>query len=207
MAEELQSLLDKIQRDGVEKAESEATRITTAATDEAAEIVAAAEKKAQAIVAQAKTDGEAFAVRGRQSLDQAARDVILSLRDSINATLATLVRKETAEALKNGALVKILEQVVAAYCDDTAGNTPVELLLPADLQDRIRNHFFTKLDESVRSGLEIKADSSVLAGFRVSLTDEQVEHDFTDSAIAEAMCKILRPRLAETVKEAIERQP
>ena len=48
MAEELQGLLDKIQTEGIEKAESEKSKIIAEAKAEAARIVGEAKKQAEA---------------------------------------------------------------------------------------------------------------------------------------------------------------
>ena len=65
MAEELQSLIEKINRDGVEKATAEAAKIVSAAKEQAAAIVKAANeeaaKSAAAAEAEAKASAEALA--------------------------------------------------------------------------------------------------------------------------------------------------
>ena len=62
MAEELQSLIEKINRDGIEKAAAEAAKIVSAAKDEAAEIVKSAKDEAAKFAADAKADAEAVAM-------------------------------------------------------------------------------------------------------------------------------------------------
>ena len=54
MAEELQGLLDRIQSEGIAKAEAEKTKIVEDAKAEAAKIVAAAKEEAASIVKKAK---------------------------------------------------------------------------------------------------------------------------------------------------------
>ena len=68
MSEELQSLLDRIQRDGVAKAEARAAEIVSAAEQKASGIVAEAEKKAAEIRAAAEADAETSARRSAESL-------------------------------------------------------------------------------------------------------------------------------------------
>ena len=50
--------------------------------------------------------------------------------------------------------------------------------------------------------MEIHADGTVVKGFKVSLTDNQLHHDFTQPEIAAALGRLLRPRLAEIVRQA-----
>ena len=49
MAEQLQHLIERIQRDAVEKAEREAARITADAEERAADLIRKAQEKAEAI--------------------------------------------------------------------------------------------------------------------------------------------------------------
>ena len=74
MAEELQQLLEKIQHDGVEKANAEAATILAKAKADAAAILKDAESKAAAFRAQAETDAKAFEERAQKTISQAARD-------------------------------------------------------------------------------------------------------------------------------------
>ena len=66
MAEELQSLIEKINRDGVEKASAEAERIISAAKEQAAAIVKAANEEAAKSTAAAEADANASAERTRR---------------------------------------------------------------------------------------------------------------------------------------------
>ena len=56
MAEELQSLIEKINRDGVEKASAEAARIVSAAKDQATAIISAAKDEAAKASAAAEAE-------------------------------------------------------------------------------------------------------------------------------------------------------
>ena len=49
---------------------------------------------------------------------------------------------------------------------------------------------------------QVRADRGVVRGFKVALDGENVRHDFTAAAIAEAMAAMVRPRLAEILRQA-----
>ena len=51
----------------------------------------------------------------------------------------------------------------------------------------------------MRKGLEVKADASVLSGFKISLVGQDVQHDLTAEAIAEAIDS-LQVLLTQNVK-------
>ena len=74
MAEELQSLIEKINRDGVEKANAEAARIVAAAKEQAAAIVKEAKEEADKAAKTAKEEADHSAERAKETLRQVARD-------------------------------------------------------------------------------------------------------------------------------------
>jgi V/A-type H+-transporting ATPase subunit E len=203
MAEELQSLLEKIQRDGVGKAEAEAEKIVAAARQKADALVQDARKRAEETTRRAEQDAAVFAERGRTALEQAARDVVLSVGQAIAETLRGIVRRKVAEALSDDALREILSSLVTSYFAQKGAETGgIEILLPPDQQKRVVDFFLAHYAKAVQQGVTIRADNGLVAGFRVAVRGENVEHDFSDEAISEALCQLLRPHLAQIVRKA-----
>jgi V/A-type H+-transporting ATPase subunit E len=202
MAEELQSLLDRIQKDGVDKAQAEAARIVAAAEARATALLKDADTKATALRQQAERDSAAFAERGKVALQQASRDIILSLAAAINRTLQGLVSTDVTKALDPQTLGRMIEQVASAYVQSSAGQQRVEVLLAPAQQQAVIDYGKTRLADALRRGLDIKGDGRVLAGFRVSVDQGHVQHDFTEPAITEALCELLRPHIAGLVRDA-----
>ena len=206
MVEQLQGLLDRIQREGVEKAEVEAERIQAEAQERAADIIGRAEAEAKSTVEEAEREADALTQRGQRALEQAARDVVLSVRDAVNDTLSALVNQDVTAAFDKGATLKLLAQVIDAYCKDRTGNAPIDVLVSPKLNEEISSHFLARLSAAAHQGLEIKPDGTLISGFRIALVDDKLEHDFSSTAIANALCQILRPHLAKIVKDAVENQ-
>lgn len=206
MSEELQNLLDRIEEEGVRKAEEQADRILSEAGEKAAKITADAGENARSVLARAEQAAAAFEQRARKALDQAARDVVISVRDSIMAALRALALREVSQALTAEALRQMLSVIVEEYFKQGCTTGRLEILLEPEQQQEIVRHFVSRFGEEMREGLEIKADDSIISGFRVSVEDGEVQHDFTDDAIAEAICELLRPGIAEIVKEAMGKQ-
>lgn len=200
MPEELQSLLERIQKEGIDKAQAEAERIMAAARAQAAQIVGEAERKAQAALEKAKQDGEVFAERGRKAVEQAARDIVITVHEAVQASFRNLVGREVREALGADTVKQLLGKVVEAYCGGTAKGAGAEALVKPAQQKEILDYFAARYAQELRSGLEIKADESVVSGFKVRFADQNLEIGFTGEAITEALCRFLRPQLAEIVK-------
>jgi V/A-type H+-transporting ATPase subunit E len=200
MPEELQSLLEKIQKDGVDKAEVEAKDIVSSAQAKAKDIIADAKKEAEALLKKAEVDGTSFQTRGEKALQQAARDVILSVADAVNSTLEALVKGEVSKAMDDTSVAQMVLEVVKAYANNKSADTRIEVLLNDKQKKAITDYLNAKCADAMKKGLEIKSDNTVVSGFRVSMPDANVEHDFSEAAITEALCQLLRPQLQEIVK-------
>ncbi|MGQ9662400.1 MAG: hypothetical protein ACUVWX_08715 [Kiritimatiellia bacterium] len=204
MAEDLQGLLEKIRKDGVEKAEEEAHAIVEAARQEADRIVAEAQSKAREVLEAAQKESSLLVQRGKVSLTQAGRDVILSVGLALNRTLEALVHDHVKRELRAETLRTILVRAVETYCGDQA--TRSEVLVPPELEEEIRNYFMTAFAKQMAEGLEVRGDRSVVAGFRIMLREGKVEYDFSAEAIAAALCQVLRPHLAEIVRNSLTQE-
>ncbi len=203
MAEELQSLLDRIQQDGVAKAKVEADAIIADAKANAAKLVADAQATAAAKIKDAEAQAAQFEARARNSLQQAARDVVLSVGTAIDQTAQALVAQRVAEHLSGDCLGAAVLTAVKAYFDN-AGSTEATVLLPEKDADGVRQYLEREFADALKGGLEIKSDQSVVSGFTLAEAGDTVRHSFTGEAITAALCKLLRPNLAAIVKQAAE---
>ena len=182
--EDLQGLLEKINRDGVEKAEAEARKIIDDARAKAHALI----KDAQAQAAQSKADAEkssaAYAERAAETIRQSARDIVIGVKDSVTALLENLLAKDVEKALGDSAA-----QIVTDAIKDLTG--PGEIRCGAKLASTLK---------SQASGLKsfsIVTDEALGAGFTVKIDGGRVEHDFTAETISTELAKRLRPDLAK----------
>ena len=203
MPEELQSLLERIHKDGVEKADGEAAKIVEEARTKSAEITSEAERKAEETRQQAEKDADVQAERGRRALEQAARDVVLSVGSSLDKLLESLVSKKVAAEMKGDTLRDLIVNVVQTYTKAGPDGARLDVLLPEEKREEIGKAVLSILSKELSSGVEIRGDGSVVSGFRVSMEDNRIEHDFTGEAIADALCQLVRPHLGEIVKNAL----
>ena len=103
MAEDLQSLLEKINRDGVEKAEAEAAKIIAAAKEKADALLKSARDEAAQAKAQAEKDSAAHAARAAETIRQAARDTVISVQGAVTGLLEKLLTQNVDKALADEA--------------------------------------------------------------------------------------------------------
>ena len=191
MAEELQQLLEKIQRDGVDKANAEAAAIVAKAKAEADTIVKKAQEDAAAAEAKGKADAEAYAARARETISQAARDTVLKVREDVTKLLTKLLAQDVSAALATEAV-----PLAAAAVKELVTGSGAEVAASAKLVDALR----AQLAAQAQNGVKVVADEMTGAGFTVKLDNGRVEHDFTDAAISEALAQRLRADLAKLLK-------
>ena len=192
MAEELQQLLEKIQRDGVEKANAEAAAIVAKAKEEADALVKKAEEDAAAVEAKGKADAEAYAARARETISPAARDTVLKVKDDVTKLLTQLLKESVTAALATEAV----PLAAAAVKELVTGSATAEIAASAKLVDALR----AQLAAQAQGGVKVVADEMTGAGFTVKLDNGRVEHDFTDAAISDALAQRLRADLAALLK-------
>lgn len=207
MAEELQPLLDQIRKEGIEKAEAEAAEILAQAKEKAAKTVREAEAKAAELLAKAETDSEVFTQRSIATLEQSARDVLITVGQGIENILSEIVTASVDEVLGIEVLEKMMVSM-AKSCADQHGETRIELLVSEADQTELVKLFAKKYSDKMIEGIELHVDNEILKGFKVNFADDHVYLDFTQEAIAEALSAFLRPKLAEIVgrvaKTAVE---
>ena len=188
MAEELQQLLEKIQHDGVEKANAEAAAIISKAKAEAEACKKAAAEEAAAATAKAEAEAKASAERAEKTIQQAARDTIREVKNALDALFENLLAKNVNAALSTpGEAAKIaLDAIRSLNADDAevAANEKLAAVLKAQLA------------ADAAKGVKVVLDPTVGSGFSIRLDGGRVEHDFSEAAISAAIAKRLRPALA-----------
>ena len=191
MAEELQQLLEKIQRDGVDKANAEAKAILDKANAEAKGIVEKAKEEAAATTAKAEADAQAFADRAKETIGQAARDTVMEVKNGVNKLFEGLLARDVNAALADNAAALAADAVKAL-----AAGSDAQVAANAKLAEALR----AQLAAGAAKGVTVVTDESVGTGFSVRLDGGRVEHDFSEKAITAALAKRLRPDLAKIVK-------
>ena len=192
MAEELQNLLEKIKRDGVDKANAEAAAIVAKAKAEADALVKKAQEDAAAAEAKGKADAEAYAARARETISQAARDTVLKVKQDVMELLKKLLLQNVTAALATEAV----PLAAAAVKELVTGSATAEIAAAPKLVDALR----AQLAQQAQDGVKVVADETTGAGFTVKLDNGRVEHDFTDATISEALAQRLRADLANLLK-------
>lgn len=187
--EELQSLLEKINREGVEKAEAQAAKIIAEANAQAQAVLKSAKDEADKLKFDAEKNAEAFAQRAAESIRQAARDTVISVRENIEAILEKLLVKNVNAALADEKTAATLAaKAIEGLCAET------EIAAAPELVAALKAQFAAKGE------IKITGDEAIDSGFSVKIDAGRIEHSFTSEVIASELAKRLRPDLAALLK-------
>lgn len=190
---QLQELIDKIKKDGVASAENAAGEIISKAEKQAAQIIADAEAKAESIVNTAKTETARMEKASEDAIKQAGRNIVISLRKSVEDEVNAILNAETAASYSKDVLAKLIPEAVTAWCKNTDAKDVSVLLNEKDLKDLEKN-----LGAALKAN--VKVDKSLADGFRIEVGN--AFYDFSSEGVADLFAKYLNPRTAALMKEA-----
>jgi V/A-type H+-transporting ATPase subunit E len=194
---QLQELINKIKKDGIESASEEAARVRREAEAEARRIVEAAKKEADGIIAAGKQDAERSEKAGVAALEQASRNLVLAFKGEIQTLLDKIVTRETAAAYSDDVLKAALPELLKNW---TSKGGAVDVLLPEEQLKKLQSWFGDKLAAELKGGVELRADRNLGAGFKIANKDGSAYYDFSAESVAELLSAYLNPRLAEILK-------
>ena len=200
MSEQLKQLLDKINQEGVQKAEENKRAIESKATSDAEKIVKNAKAHAQKIIEDARVDAKKTKLSGETAIKQASRNLILALKDEIKEMFNKIVATDTAKAMSQENLVEILRGLIENYVGKNGNASDVKVLLKKEDLERLKKSFASKIKDRLKDGIEFKPTSSINAGFFISFDKGKSFFDFTDEGLTDALCAYLNPELAKILK-------
>ncbi len=197
---QLQELLDRIKRDGMDAAEKQAAAILLEAEERKKTLLVEAERAAMAIRAEAKTSAARDEEAGKAALARASRDLILSFRDKISTLLDAVVRKDVSASLDADVLRQALPGVLKALA--AGGSDDLVVLVDPAMIKKIEGRFDALLGGELKKGIELRPFPDVPSGFRVAEKNGAAYYDFSAITVAELFSKYLNNRLAEIVRNA-----
>jgi len=197
---QVQELIDKIKKDGIETASQEAARIKSDAETEGRRIVEAAKREAEDIIAHGKQDAERSEKAGIAALEQASRNLILAFKDEIQALLDRLVSEQVTADYKDDVLKAALPELLKGWA--AKGSDNLSVILPDGELTKLQAFFGEKLTGELWKGVELKSSRKLSAGFHISNKEGSVYYDFSAEAVAQLLSTYLNPKLAEILKNS-----
>ena len=199
MAEDIQGLLNRIQSDGIEKAEAEKKQILDDARQQAEAIIAKAKAEASEIVKNAEAEAAVNEEKGKAAVKQAARDVLLSLQADLQKRLEMIVRDSLGQAITPEIMGQIVLKMAEKYLSQESNDT-IELLLSPSDAAALESGLKAGLLANLKTAPEIKISNSLSSGLKIGIKGSDLFFDFSDDALTEVICNYAGPKLAAAIK-------
>ncbi len=199
MSEELQGLLNRIQEEGVKEADTKKDEILSSAKTEAETIINDANAKAAEIIKNAESEAQKSEGRAKAAIQQASRDIVLSLRQDLETRLQKVVSTCIGDAMTPELMGEILLKMVDAYGKNTA-DAGIEVILNQADYDKMTALFNGALANNLKSNPDISIGHDFKAGLKIGFKGDDIFFDFSDDAVADIICNFVGPKLAKTLK-------
>lgn len=207
MSDQVQHLIDRIKKDAVDAAERQSQEIVVQARTRAEAIVAEAQAKADATVVAAERQAEALVTRGTQSLQQAARDVLLQLGARFEDMALEILTQGAGDAMHADAVEKILLRLAETFGKNGIAEGQIHLVIGEVDRARLTQFVLERLRQKLAQGVTVVVDPRLGKGFRLSYAGGSIHHDFSQEAVAHALAPLVRPQLAQIVLQAALDRP
>ena len=197
MSEDIKSLIEKIQQEGIQAAEVKAREIEAGAVRKAQEVVKKAQKDAQQLLSEAEEKVARLEENARTSLSQASRDIALGLKQEIQRMLTGIVAENVLRALGIDEIKRIIVEVLRNVRQESGA---IEITLNQNDAKKLEQEFLGQLKEAAQKGITIKASDEIAAGFVISFDAGKSHFDCSDKEITKYLISLLNPKLRELIQ-------
>lgn len=195
MEMELNNLIEKIKKDGVQEAQAKADEIVQKAEAEAEKILKSAKGERDEIIRQAQENSKQFFLASEKALKQSSRDVLLVLRERVTEFFDRIIKQEVEKQLSFEVLKTIIIKAVENFKKE--GELDIEILVNEADKKKLEKTLFRELVKEAKEKITIQGSKKISNGFRIGKKGEESYIDFTDEALAEAFKRYLNPKLVE----------
>jgi len=198
MAEEIQYLIDQIQKEGVEKAELEAEKIINDAKSKAKKIINDAKSEAEKNKSEAIDEAKSLKNKSITAIEQAARDLLITLGQSCEKVVLSTLDVSIKKELKHEFLTILIKKII-----ENQNESLSVILNESDAKNLIG--LVSDIAKENSNEIDLSVDSNILSGFKIQFKENQVFLDYTNESLTSSLSEFLRPELAKIVSEAIKK--
>lgn len=197
---QLNELIDRIKKDGVDAAKTEADATLAEARSQAEGIVSQARAEADRIVSEARRECDRMIRSSEDAIRQAGRNVLISFRESIAKELERIVGENVNAVYSSDALSDIIVKAVENWTADPDGED-ISVLLNSEDLGQLEDILNSRLKEKLEGGVTLKSNDSFDGGFRIASKDGGAYYDYSAEAVTEMLSKYLSPKVTALLKE------
>ena len=190
----LENLITALKTEAIEAAEKEAAEIIATARAKARKIVEEAEAESDALQQNAEKEAQAILHKGESALQQAARDMSVSMRHSLLAMFKALLEQEIADSFTPN----LVEKVVLGMVENTGSG--VSLKLSEKLETELSDQILERLQNSKNLD-SISRDATLPDGFSMTRTEEGWSYHISPAEVTEILYAHLSPNWVQLLKK------
>lgn len=196
MQSKLQELTEKIYQEGLEKGNEEAKVIVQNAKTEAKSILETAKAEAEKIISNASKKAEEIKVNTESEIKLSSKQAINSLKQQITDIVNNTVVKEAIDKKFDADFIKKIVEVTLLNWSKSQASDMV-VLIPKESEKELDEYLKKSVKDLIDKGLEVKSDSKVKAGFKITPKDGSYKLSFTEEDFENFFKQYLRPKLIE----------
>lgn len=196
MSVKLDSLIEKIKKDGVDAAKKESNKILIETRKKADNMIKEAQQEAEKARKQAEKDAEAYQKNAETAIQQAARDTVLVLKEKITEMFERVLMSDVDATLDKD----LLKELILLLAKNWSANEDIEVLVNKIDPDELKKQLKKSLSANIKGDIEIRLDRKIEHGFRIGKKGSNLYYDFSDESILEALRVFVNPKLAELLK-------
>lgn len=190
MENKLQELTRKIYNEGVEKATEEASAILEKARKEADFLKSNAQHEAEEIVKEANKNAEEIKRNTESEMRMSSKQAISAIRQQIASLITSkVVDAPVKDSVSDKALVgDVMLKALEGF------NSNAVLVLPKADEKKLEQYFGNRLNEVMKSGVDVSFDEKIKGGFKIGPKDNSYVISFTDEDFEAFFRSFMRPR-------------
>ena len=198
---QLQELIDKIKKDGVEASEAESKVIIAEAKAEAEKIIAQAQAQAGKILDSAKAETERMRKSSEDAISQSGRNLLISFRESVTRELKIILSENVNAVYSSDAIAGLIIRVVENWANKPDAED-LSVILSTEELNKLEKTLLAALKEKMLKGVTLKANDNFDGGFRIAINNGSAYYDFSSEAVVDMLSNYLSPKVTKLLKEA-----
>jgi len=200
MSQELQGLLDRIQKEGVESAQKQRDEIIAAAKSNADSIIQRTNMEAEAILKTTREEVKKIEERSRATIQQASRDILISLEAELLKRMKKCVKSTVSDSMSASLMTEIIKKMVDAYSKCPKGEIKLDVILSQKDIDSLAEAIKSAMVKDLKINPQIIKGADLSSGLKIGFNGSDIFFDFSDSTITDIVCEYLSPRLSAILK-------
>lgn len=200
MTQNVQDLINKIKKEGIEASQEEAKRIEAEVQQKVDQLIAEAKSQAEKIVDNAKAEQAKIEESTKASLQQAARDTVLSLKHEINNLMTKIIKQDIRDALGKDQMTALITEIAKEFVAQSKEAKSVEVGLNEDSRKLLEKDLLAKLQHDVKAGISIETADDISGGFTISFDEGKSCFDFSEDALVAYLGKYVNEYVKNLLK-------